>query len=113
MGPAGFDNALVFLLQATQGFGEPVNGGNYPVFYGDYRSDMHSGRECVIGGLGHVDVIVGMQQHAAGKFICTVCDNLVGIHIALGSGTGLPYDQREMVVELAGDNLVAGLTNEL
>ena len=38
-----------------------------------------------------------------------VGDDLVGVHVGLGARTGLEDDQREVVIELAGDDLVASL----
>jgi NADPH:quinone reductase-like Zn-dependent oxidoreductase len=37
-----------------------------------------------------------------------VGDDLVGVHVGLGAAAGLPHHQREVVVELAGDDLVGG-----
>ena len=41
--------------------------------------------------------------------VSPVCYYLVGIHVRLGSGTCLPNHQREVIIKLSFDNLVAGL----
>ena len=37
-----------------------------------------------------------------------VCDDLVGVHVGLGAGAGLPNRQRKMIVELAFGDLGGG-----
>ena len=74
-------------------------------------SDVHRGREGVVGGLRPVDVVVGVHgrlaaQHAAGHLDGAVGDHLVGVHVGLGARAGLPHAQREVVVELAVDDLL-------
>ena len=39
-------------------------------------------------------------------------DDFVGVHVGLRAAAGLPDAQREMVVELAGDDFVGGLRDE-
>ena len=52
----------------------------------------------------------GLGAHgAAREFDGAVGDDLVGVHVRLRARAGLEDDQREVVVELAGDDLVAGL----
>ncbi len=48
-------------------------------------------------------------QHLDGA----VGDHLVGVHVGLGAGAGLPDHQREVVVELAVDDLLRGLGDRL
>ena len=80
--------------------------------------DVHGGGEGVVGGLGLVDVVVGMDrvlgaQGAAGFFDGAVADHLVDVHVGLGAGAGLPDDEREVIVELAGDDFIAGGDDQL
>lgn len=46
-------------------------------------------------------------------FDSTVRDNFVGVHVGLGTGTGLPDDKGEVVVKLALNDLVSGLDNSI
>jgi hypothetical protein len=81
-------------------------------------SNVHDGGEGVVGGSGHVNVVVGVDgllgSHLSSENLnSTVGDNLVGVHVGLGSGTGLPDDEGEVVGELSGDNLIGSLLNGL
>ena len=82
------------------------------------RRDMHRGREAVVRRLAHIDVIVGMDRRflaalAAEHFVGAVGDHLVDVHVGLGAGAGLPHRQREMIVELAVDDLLRRLHDGL
>ena len=73
--------------------------------------DVHGGRKGVVRRLAHVDVVVRMHRRlgaelAAEQLVGAVGDDLVDVHVGLGAGAGLPDHQREMVVELAVDDLV-------
>ena len=64
----------------------------------------------VVGGLGHVDMVVGVDgllgaTLTAKDLDSPVGDNLVDIHVALSSTASLEDDKRELVNELARDNL--------
>jgi hypothetical protein len=50
---------------------------------------------------------------AAGQLDGAVGDDLVGVHVRLGAAAGLPDAEREVVVELAGDDLVGGAGDEV
>jgi hypothetical protein len=72
----------------------------------------------VVGTLGHVDVVVGVNgllaaQFSAQHFDSSVRDNLVNVHVGLGARTGLEDDQGEVVDELARDDLVSGVADGL
>ena len=47
-------------------------------------------------------------MHAAQHLDRAVRDHLVGVHVRLRAGAGLPHDQREVLVELAVDHLLRG-----
>ena len=66
------------------------------------RGQVHRRREHVVGGLAHVDVVV--RVHAA---LGEVGDHLVRVHVRGGAGAGLEDVDRELVVVLAGRDLVA------
>ena len=69
---------------------------------------MHRRGERIVGGLAHVDIVVGVRQLRAGQLVGTVGDHLIGVHVGLRARTGLPDDEREMPVQFAGDHFVAG-----
>ena len=101
--------SLVFLFEAFEGGDKLFHCGEQLVLYRGYRSYMHCGGESVVGALALVDVVVGVQQLFACDFVTAICDDFVGVHVGLSAASGLPYDQREMLVELAGNNFVASL----
>lgn len=79
--------------------------------------DVHGRGEGVVGRLGHVDVVVGMNRFfgshdSAGDFNGAVGDDLIGIHVGLGAAPGLPDAERKMVIEFSGDDFVGGLFDE-
>ena len=80
--------------------------------------DVHGRGEGVVGGLAAVDVVVGVDRGlgaelAAGKLDGAVGDDLVGVHVGLGARAGLEDHERELGVEVTGDDLIAGLGDEL
>ena len=79
----------------------------------EHRGDMHGGGKAVVRGLAHIDVIVGMHRGFAAALsrqhlVRPAGDHLIGIHIGLGAGAGLPDHQRELLVELAGGDFRRG-----
>jgi hypothetical protein len=80
------------------------------------RRDMHGGRKRVIRGLAAVDVVVRMHQRrltelTAERLVGEVRDNLIGVHIGLRAGAGLPDYKRKFVVVPALDDLGRGPRN--
>ena len=78
--------------------------------------NVHGRRISVVRRLAHVDVVVGMYgllgAHLAAQHLdCAIGNDFVGIHVRLGAGTGLPYDKREVIVQLAVDNFL-GSSND-
>ena len=70
------------------------------------RGEVNRGREHVVGGLAHVDVVVGV---AAPSSVRQVGDHLVGVHVGRGARAGLEDVDRELIVELAvGDAVGSG-----
>ena len=75
---------------------------------------MHRGWETVIRTLAAIDVVVGVDGFlaallAAQNFNGAVRDDLVGIHIGLGAGTGLPDHQGEFGIPCAVGDFAGGL----
>ena len=92
---------------------QALEGGNEAAVDLFGRGDVHDRREGVVGALAAIDVIVGMDRVLGAKRPAQdldrpVGDHLVGVHVGLGSRTGLPDHQREVVVEASFDDLVGG-----
>lgn len=84
----------------------------------EHGGNVHDGGEGVVGGSGAVDVVVGVHgllgAHGAAEDLNgAVGDDLVGVHVGLGAGTGLPDDEGEVVEELEVGNLLGGLLDGL
>src|SRR5450432_3021451 len=47
-------------------------------------------------------------EFAAEQFVGAIGDHLVDVHVGLGAGAGLPDHEREVIVELAVDDLLRG-----
>ena len=65
------------------------------------RGEVDGAREHVVGRLAHVHVVVGMHALAG-----EVRDDLVGVHVRRGARAGLEDVDRELVVVLAGGDVV-------
>ena len=111
MGAAALDDSPVFRLQPHELRNEPLQGRNHLILNGQHRRNVHGGGEGIVGGLGHIHVIVGVQQIFSQMDVSHVGDDLIGVHIGLGAGAGLPDNQWELVVAVPGDDLLAGLRN--
>ena len=111
MRPAGLDNACIFFLQTAECCCQRVDGRDDLVLNRTDRRDVHRGRECVVGRLRHVDIIVRVQKLSARDLIAAVGNDLVAVHVGLRAGAGLPDDEREIVQKLAGNDLVRCLFN--
>ena len=74
---------------------------------------MHAGGEGVVGGLRLVDVIIREERLFAFaddltcELVGTVGDDFVDVHVALRTRARLPDDERELIVELTGEDLIA------
>ena len=75
--------------------------------------DVHGGRIGVVRRLAHIHMVVGMDRRfgaetAAQHLDGAVGDDLIGVHIGLGAGAGLPDGQGKVIVELAVDHFLGG-----
>ena len=112
VGPADLDDARPGLGLGRQRIAQGSDGRNDLVDDGFGPGDVHRGGEGVVGGLRPVDVVVGVHgrlaaEHAAGHLDGAVGDDLVGVHVGLCARSCLPNAQREVVVELAVDDLLS------
>lgn len=124
VGAANLDNLLgVELVNLLlERIAEALEGGDKLLLDLEDGGDVHDGGEGVVGGGGTVDVVVGVDGllaalDTAEDLDSAVGDDLVGVHVGLGAGAGLPDDEGEVVEELAlGDlssSLLDGLANLL
>src|SRR5260370_41607299 len=75
--------------------------------------DVHGGGKRVVGGLRHVHIIIWMNRFLAAHFAASnfdgaVGDDFVDVHVGLRAAAGMPDAQREVLVELSGDDFVGG-----
>jgi hypothetical protein len=115
---ANLDNVVEVVDLDLESVTEGLQGRQKGLLELDDGGDVHNGREGVVGGGGHVDVVVGVNGLLGAHFPAenlngTVGDNLVGVHVGLSARTSLPDDQREVVQQLALSDLSGGLLNSL
>lgn len=118
MGAADLDNLLEsidLLLKRIAQAGESREQG---VLEFQDGGNVHDGGEGVVGGGGHVDVVVGVDRllgaHLAAEDLNgAVGDDFVGVHVGLSAGAGLPDDEREVVDELEGSDFGSGFLDSL
>ena len=60
MRSAAFDHVGVFFLQPDKGGNQPVQRWEQTLPDGAYRRNVHGGGKGVVGGLGHIHVVVGV-----------------------------------------------------
>ena len=89
-----------------------------PLLHIDRGRDVHGRGKGVVRRLRHVDVVVGMNrrlaaERRAGELAAAVGDHFVHVHVELRAAAGHPHVQREHVVVLAGEDLVADLNDQL
>ena len=108
VGTAALHNALILLFKTLEGVDKQVDCGEELILNRANRRDMHRSGEGIVRGLAHIDIIVGVAEALTCKLICTVCDNLICVHVGLCAGACLPDNQREVVVECTRHHLVAG-----
>ncbi len=73
------------------------------------RRQVHRGWEDIVGGLPHVDVVVGVGGGGGGRDqIREVGDDLVGVHVGRRSRARLEDVYRELVIELPVCDTVRG-----
>ena len=117
MSPADFDQILELFGFFVDGIAELSDRGKKGLFEFRYSGQVHGGGKGVVGGLGHVDVIVGMDwlfraEHSSSHFNRPVRDHFVDVHIRLGAATSLPNAKREVVVQFAFSHLGGGFNDE-
>ena len=94
-----------------EGGGQHVDRGQQLLADRDGGGDVDRGREGVVGGLGGVDVVVGM--YVAPSASDQRSDHLVGVHVGGGAGPGLEDVDRERVVVTALGDRARGRDDRL
>jgi hypothetical protein len=112
------DDLLELLLLGLEGVLEGDQGRKERLLEIENSSNVHDSGEGVVGRGAHVDVVVGVDgllaAHGAAQDLNgAVGDDLVGVHVGLRAGAGLPHDEREVVDELERGNLLGGLLDGL
>lgn len=115
---ANLDDVLELVDLDLESVTESLKGRQKGLLELDNGGNVHNGGEGVVGGGGHVDVVVGVDRllgaHGTTEDLNgTVGDDLVGVHVGLGAGTSLPDNQREVVQQLTLSNLSSGLLDGL
>ena len=114
--PANLDNLVELLRLLVKRILQAVECREQLLLEFEDGGNVHDGREGVVGGGGHVDVVIGVDRlltaHGSAEDLNgAVGDDFVGVHVGLGARTGLPHDERKVVDELEGGDLGRGLLN--
>ena len=112
VGSARFENPLELASLGQEGGGQALERGDQRGQRGQ-DGEPHRGRNHVVGTLGHVDVIIGMNggvapPGASQKLVGPVGKDLITVHVVGGSGAGLVDIDDEMLAVFPGENLVGG-----
>ena len=107
VGATDLNNVIPFGRLGGNGVAECPNRRDQAQRHVDRGCDIHRRRKGVIRRLRHVDVIIWMNwrlaaERRSGKLAATVRDDLVNIHIELGTAARHPHVQRKHRVVLAG-----------
>ena len=81
VGTAALYDAFIFCFQTLECCNQLINCRKHLIFDCNHSRNVHCSRECVVGRLAHVDIIVWMQQLLASDFIPTVCNNFICVHV--------------------------------
>ena len=115
MGPADFDDVLEGFLFGPECLVEGFHGREQFLFDEQDADHMQACREGIVRALGMIDVVIGMdvQVLALGlqNLLGPVSDDFVDVHVELRATAGHPYGQGEIAIELAGQDVIAGLDN--
>src|SRR5260370_5109624 len=109
MGAADFDDVRKFFGFGIERVAKIFYRGKQPARRFRGGGNVHGGGKGVVGGLRHVDVVVGIDgllaaHDAAGDFDGAIGDQFGDVHGVLRATAGLPDPEREVVVQFSGDN---------
>src|SRR6266403_6393999 len=114
VGAADLDDAVPCLGLHRDRLPKCLHRRNQPLHGVDGSRDVHGRWKRVVRRLRHVDVIVRMYRRLAAEcrareLAATVGNDLVHVHVELGAAAGHPDMQREHVVMLTRQDLIADL----
>ncbi len=118
VGAADLDDLAPFVGFALDGGGEQGGFGQQRLLDFLDCGDVHGRREGVVGGLGHIDMVIGVHRLLGAELAVSHLDSavrqhLIHVHVGLGAGAGLPDEKREVLVQLAGNHLIGGLRDQV
>ena len=90
MGPSDLDDIHILFLQPLQSSCQLFKRRIKVIPDGQEGRHIHGCREGIVGTLGHIDMVIGMDQKAGTVLHTDVSNDLIGIHIGLGTAAGLP-----------------------
>ena len=117
MGTADFQHILEFLALLIEGICQVFQGNN-KLFGAHQSADTDGCRNNIVSGLRHIGMVIRadiiiIAARTAENFQSTVADYFVRIHIEGCSCTALNRIGRELVVQLAADDIIAGLHHSI
>ena len=113
VGAADLDDILILLFQTPQGIRQAVQGRIDIIPDGQNSRHIHGCREGIVGALGHIDMVIGMDLQARMILGGDMGNDLIDIHIALGTAAGLPDLQGKFMGIASFQNAGAGFGNGL
>ena len=104
MGTSDFYNVSKLLRFACQGVTQFLHRRDKQIDNLTRRRYPNRGGKAVIGRLGMVDIVIGMNRLIAtfaltDKFIGTVGNHFIHVHVGLGARACLPNHQRKLVTQ--------------
>jgi hypothetical protein len=114
-----FTMSLKSLLFLATGRGSFFTPGNVTFTVSGVGRDVHGRGKGVVAALALVHVVVGLQHFlgigelAALQHVRAVGHHFVHVHVALRATASLPDHQRELVVQLMCEDLVADLADQI
>lgn len=112
VGAPDLEDTVEFVSFLGERFVEPFEGRDEEVFHRHSGGDVHRGGEGVVRGLALVDVVVGVDATIGVDLLGAVGDDLVGIHVCRGAGTGLVGIDGEVFVVFALEDFAGGLFDD-
>ena len=111
VGAADFDHLRPLLRPLGQQGPKGLQRGDQPLLQFERHGHMQRGGEGVVARLAQVHMVVRMHRLLAAQLPSeglnrSVGDHLIGIHVGLGSGAGLPDLQRKFAIQLAAGHLL-------
>ncbi len=101
VGPAGLDDFGQFIRATIDGIAQMHQCRQQLLGNGQAGTDLDGGGNNVIGALAHVYVIIGMDPDSSARSVDQVGNDLVGVHVGTGAGTGLKHIHWKVFIELA------------